>query len=208
MYNQIDQEECLILIISLAQAKGWWNDENEKEWLFRLDLIRWVFNTSYVAFKVETYKQKRGLPMGSPLSPVLANLFMAALEDATFKAAADSAMDLSYVKYYRYLDDILMIQEYDVHADLSEPLHPAKLVAEDILRNMSLLASESNINFEPTGEAWRPKEHVEYLDLKIMVSVNRLNKLFMLTTSVFDKPSNLHIYSDPSTFYPLHYIYG
>ena len=27
-------------------------------------------------------------------------------------------------------------------------------------------------------------------------------------TSVFDKPTNLHIYTDPSTFYPLHYVYS
>ena len=29
-----------------------------------------------------------------------------------------------------------------------------------------------------------------------------------LIVSVYHKPSNLHIYTDPSTFYPMHYVYN
>ena len=209
MYNQIDQVECICVIAQLAEDKGWIHDKKtEDTWRFYFALIEWVFNSSYVAFMNVVYKQKRGLPMGSPLSPVIANLFMAGVEHLLFKDARESMFDMSYIKYFRFLDDILMIMEYDVWAKESEPLHPAKLVAEDILRNMSLIANDSNINFESTGEAWRPRESVEYLDLKLTVTKLRRNDFVSIALSVFDKPTNLHIYTDPSTFYPLHYVYG
>ena len=65
---------------------------------------------------------------------------------------------------------------------------------------------ESVINFEQTGSAWRPNEHIEYLDLKIKIKV--CDGLIILGTSVFDKPTNLHIYTDPFTFYSMHLIYS
>ncbi|EXX79015.1 hypothetical protein RirG_009680 [Rhizophagus irregularis DAOM 197198w] len=65
-------------------------------------LIEFVFHTSYVGFGGRVYKQKRGPPMGSPLSPVLANLYMVQLEDTVIPA-----MKAKNIHYYRYLDDVL-----------------------------------------------------------------------------------------------------
>jgi hypothetical protein len=73
---------------------------------------------------------------------------------------------------------------------------------------MSECGSLSNINFEQTGKAWRIAEYVEYLDLKITVKKRFGEPTAYLSVSVFDKPTNLHIYTDPSTFFPLHYIYS
>jgi hypothetical protein len=63
------------------------------------------------------------------------------------------------------------------------------------------------INFEPTGEAWKIGESVEYLDLKIKIGRGP-DGLDKLKLSIFDKPTNLHIYTDPSTFFPIHYVYN
>ena len=41
-----------------------------------LDLLRLCTNNNFFQFKDRFYKQKFGISMGSPLSPVLANLFM------------------------------------------------------------------------------------------------------------------------------------
>jgi hypothetical protein len=83
MYNSINQRDCLIALEELALVKGWWNTSmvsDKMMWEKTLMLIEWVFNTSLVGFGGCVYKQKRGLPMDSPLSPVLANLYMAYLE--------------------------------------------------------------------------------------------------------------------------------
>jgi hypothetical protein len=64
----------------------------------------------------------------------------------------------------------------------------------------------SNIDLQYTGDAWRDGESIEYLDLRLRV-FNRNGKKW-IGTSVFDKPTNLHIYTDPSTWYPMHYVYN
>ena len=51
-----------------------------------------------------TYFQKRGLPMGSLFSPVLANIVMEDLENARL-----SNLDFEVPVYFRYVDDILIV---------------------------------------------------------------------------------------------------
>ena len=207
MYNQIDQEESLIMLKFIASAKEWWTNENENKWNFILGLIEWIYSTSFVALRNDVYKQKRELPMGSPISPAVANLFMAACELCMFNEMHEQGIDTSYVQYYRYLDNVFIGCEYDVVARLLDPLHPGKLVATDLLKFISAnVVEQSVINFELTGEAWRPEEKIEYLDLKIII--RKRDDMTVLHTAVFDKPTNLHIYTDPSTFYPLHIVYS
>src|SRR5579864_3138034 len=69
--------------------------------------------------------------------------------------------------------------------------------------------SNGLIKCDLTATACKQGEHVEFLDLKIGIGYdqNKLRNKF-ITTSLFDKPTNLHIYTDPSTFYPFHYIYN
>ena len=47
-------------------------------------LFRWifvVFTNALVSFKRRTYVQRHGFPMGTPLAPAAANIFMAVKED-------------------------------------------------------------------------------------------------------------------------------
>jgi len=80
MYNQIDQNESVQCIDSLARAMGWIDNSNKKKWKLITDLIQWVYDSSFVTYDGKFYHQKKGLPMGSALSPVIANLYMAAIE--------------------------------------------------------------------------------------------------------------------------------
>ena len=70
--------------------------------------------TSHYYFQYNTfYKQKFGLPMGSPLSWVLACIYLEFLESGPFKyIIPDTA------HYFRYIDDILLIypQDLDLHS--------------------------------------------------------------------------------------------
>ena len=80
---------------------------------------------------------------------------------------------------------------------------------EEILAIISAVSNDS-IQFEETGRAYHPEGCVEYLDLEIYIEncEEGENNNQILQTKVFDKPTNLHIYTDPTTFYPFHYIYN
>ena len=167
-------------------------------------LIEFVFHTSYVGFGGRVYKQKRGLPMGSPLSPVLANLYMVQLEDTVIPA-----MRSKNIHYYRYLDDVLFF-----HSSFNAPIISDALkfrMEERMAHFCGMLTqfSDDSVKFERTGTAHNPGQFVEYLDLKLEIGLdNRMERNKVLHLSVYDKPTNLHIYTDPSTFYPFHYVYN
>jgi hypothetical protein len=208
MYNQIDQEESLKFIWEFAWSEGWIDQSNEPDWRLVMDLTHWVYDCSFVTYQNRYFLQKRGLPMGSPLSPVIANLFMAALERKAINEFIN--MKIAYGSlfiYRRYLDDIFICSamENPRIAD-SEGCNPLEEDAGAVVALVMQAASSSNILFEMTGDAWRDGESIEYLDLRLGV-YNR-NKRKRIRTSVFDKPTNLHIYTDPSTWFPFHYIYN
>jgi len=59
-------------------------------------------------FNGVTYKQLFGTPMGSPLSPVIADIVMQDLEEDVL-----NSLDFNIMTYYRYVDDIFLIAPQD-----------------------------------------------------------------------------------------------
>lgn len=211
MYNSVDQRDCIRAIKRLAKSRDWWKAGafNDAVWQKLFVTIEWVFSTSLVGYGDKCYKQNKGLPMGSPLSPVLANLYMAALEENILfqKVFRD-------VIYVRFLDDVLMwsidneVEYDDWTSDMG--IHPAQELMELIVDLVSFESAQS-LKFETTGSAQHVEELVEFLDLEFWIAgwtENEYGRFQCLETKVYDKPTNLHIYTDPSTFYPIHYVYN
>ncbi|XP_067144544.1 uncharacterized protein [Centruroides vittatus] len=72
------------------------------------DTLTFITEHNYFLFNKNIYLQKRGVPMGSPLSAVLAELIMSEIERRVFH----SPLAISYPSLYlRYVDDILIIWE-------------------------------------------------------------------------------------------------
>jgi len=71
-----------------------------KEFMFS---IKFVLESTYFHFNNRVYKQTYGAPMGSPLSPIVADLILQRLESTILS-------DLTYKPtfYYRYVDDIVL----------------------------------------------------------------------------------------------------
>ena len=67
-----------------------------------LELLEFVLTTTYFAFRGEIYRQKFGTAMGSPVSPLVANMFMEQLER---KLSATVPEDLRPKLWKRYVDD-------------------------------------------------------------------------------------------------------
>jgi len=65
--------------------------------------IRLVLESTFFAFDKTVYRQVFGTPMGSPLSPIIADLVLRDLE-----RKAIEKLPISLPIYYRYVDDILL----------------------------------------------------------------------------------------------------
>jgi len=67
-----------------------------------------VLNSTYFKFNDTVYKQIFGTPMGSPLSPIIAEIVMRDLEK---KALANLSFEIPI--YFRYVDDIIIATPSD-----------------------------------------------------------------------------------------------
>ena len=69
-------------------------------------LLGFVVRTTYFKFRKVVYQQKFGAAMGSPVSPIVANLYMEYLEQEALKTAGDECKPRLWK---RYVDDVLEI---------------------------------------------------------------------------------------------------
>ena len=77
---------------------------NESKWYLRIIMkraLKLIMNNTLFNFNNRIYKQKKGLPMGNPLAPIVASLYIAFFEPTTCD---------KYI-YIRYVDDVLIIQK-------------------------------------------------------------------------------------------------
>ena len=85
-----------------------------------IELLRFVLTTTYFLFRGKIYKQRFGAAMGSPVSPVVANLYMEFLEE---KAIASAPLDFKPRMWRRYVDDVLEIVKSDQVDNLTDHLN-------------------------------------------------------------------------------------
>ena len=71
-----------------------------------ISLLEFVLASTYFVFRGDIYKQTFGAAMGSPVSPIVANLYMEHLEQKALTTAPDSCKPRLWK---RYVDDILEI---------------------------------------------------------------------------------------------------
>jgi len=69
-----------------------------------IELIKFICNNATFSFKGRIYKQIFGVPMGDPLSPILANIMLIKLE-----TIALNSLNYQIPLYVRYVDDILLL---------------------------------------------------------------------------------------------------
>jgi len=68
-----------------------------------IEAIRLILESTYFSFNNKIYKQKFGTPIGSPFSPVIADIVMQDLESRVLET-----FNFNIPFYYRYVDDLVM----------------------------------------------------------------------------------------------------
>lgn len=81
-----------------------------------MELLECCLKTTYFKAETDFFQQTDGLPMGSPLSPVIANIYM-----EYFEEIALSSSQIQPKKWIRYVDDTFIIWN-DTDAELEELL--------------------------------------------------------------------------------------
>ena len=134
-----------------------------------MQLLEFVATTTYFKFQGNIYQQKFGTAMGSPVSPLIANLYMENLEQ---KAITTSSPDIRPRFWKRYVDDILAvipknaIHQFKDHLNSIDPTNSIKFTHEEMEAN-----------------------HIPFLDADLHVKSNGSIKLL-----VYRKPTHTNQY--------------
>ena len=125
--------------------------------------------------------------MGTPMAPNNANIFLDVLE-RNLISEYQQKTGLAPLIWYRYIDDILFIWN---HGD--ETLKDFIQFCQDYSNRKKM---KSNIKFEVNASPSK----VNFLDVTISIKEGKL------TTSLFVKPTDAHMYLDKSSSHPKHVI--
>ncbi len=89
-----------------------------------IELLQFILTTTYFSFRGQIYRQIFGAVMGSPVSVIVANLFMEWLDTkAIATAAAAAPIDCKPKLWRRYVDDVLEIIQKDSTRNLTDHLN-------------------------------------------------------------------------------------
>jgi hypothetical protein len=94
-------------------------------------LIHWLIDNTYVTIGKQVFKQSIGIPMGTDCAPYLANLFLFSFEfDFMNQQLKEKNFDIlrKFNKCFRYIDDILVINNDNLMEEFKTKIYPPELV--------------------------------------------------------------------------------
>ena len=141
-----------------------------------LDLIRLCVDSNSFSFNGKFYSQIFGVAMGSPLSPVLSNLYM-----EYFESELLPTLPIRPSLWLRYVDDVFALWPHD----------PA--LFPNFLSSLNNLAPSINFKVE-----WEDSSKLPFLDVLVHKSDSRF------TFSVYRKPMHSGMYIHFFSYHPQH----
>ena len=145
------------------------------------DLILMCTESVQFQFQEKLYTQLDGVAMGSPLGPVLADIFLGYLENYRLKELIDEKT----VAYFRFVDDIFCVL-------------PDSVASDDILNCLN--STHPSLSFTSEVESDRC---LPFLDVKVSRDSSNL-----VLTSIFRKPTWSGLYTHFFSFVSISYKRG
>ena len=148
-----------------------------------IELLKFVLTTTYFSFRGNLYRQIFGAAMGSPVSSIVANLFMEWLEK---EAIATAPLDLKPKLWRRYVKDMLEIIK--------------KGTTENLTEHLNKVDPTGSIKFTFEEE---DQGKIPFLDTLLVRKEDGSVKLL-----VYRKKTHTEQYLDFKSQYPLHHKLG
>lgn len=143
-----------------------------------LSMVRFVMDNNFFAYQGQTFRQIKGLAMGTSCAPVLANIYA-----AYFERKARIVHQEGVLLYVRYIDDILCLFQGTKKA-------AARFAEVFRLGHLEVRWSVSSLRNE-------------FLDIELIRGNQQLG-LRVCETRLFRKELNKHLYIPWSSAHPLH----
>ena len=122
-----------------------------------VEILKFCINNSFIKFNNQIYRQKVGIPMGANFSPNIANLYLHYYE-SKFLDVNPPYGRLRYSLTFRYIDDLLSVNNRDILFDINAIYHGQLAV--------------SNTNSEPHREC-------SFLDIDVKIVEGKfVNKVY------------------------------
>ena len=88
LFTNIPIQKALVIVRSRLNADPTLKDRTKLSVDDIMELLEFILTTTYMTFRGQIYNQKFGTAMGSPVSPIIANLVMENLEQQAVAAEA------------------------------------------------------------------------------------------------------------------------
>ena len=181
LFTSIPVQEAINSVERLLILHGCkWRDRTSLTLDSILRLLEFVLSTTYFVYDGKFYQQNFGCAMGSPVSPIIANLFM---EDYEEWALDDET--LAPRIWFRYVDDTFTVLDRDKVELFHESLN------------------EVNPHIQFTREEENDQGELPFLD----VLVRRMDD-GCINTSIYRKPTHTDHYLNWTSHHPLHQKVG
>ena len=131
-----------------------------------LELLEFCLNNTYFLFQDQYFEQTKGAAMGSPVSPIVANIYMEAFEDRAINTALHPLRICR-----RYVDDTFVVQQ--------------KSHKEEFFQHINEVDTSIKFTMEEAG----PDGSILFLDVLVTHKVDGT-----LTTKVYQKPTHTDQY--------------
>ena len=174
MYTNIPTDRALLFIGKYLQQKRFPGIPVQA----LMEALRLVMKNNIFTFGNTTWKQLTGTAMGTPPAPPWATLYFALCEESVITQYVTNLP-----LYRRFIDDIIGVWT----------------VTNANTDKQSWTSFKAAINspiYKLVWEFSERKSHVDFMDLTIRIDDDRLH------TSLYEKPSNLHLYIPPHSCHP------